>query len=132
MLKKTITYVDYDGVERTEDFWFNLTKAELAILNLSESGGIQKKFEKISQTQDTPAVVKVFQDIVKLAYGEKSPDGRRFIKDPKLFEEFSQTEAYSQLIIEMLSDPQAAADFAAGIIPRDLADEVKKEMPALA
>lgn len=128
MLKKTITYIDYDGVERTETHWFNLTKAELAMMNLSEEGGLERKFEKITEKLDTPAVVKVFQDIIRASYGEKSSDGRRFIKDPKLFEEFSQTEAYSQLVIELLTDPKATADFAAGIIPKDLADAVKAEM----
>lgn len=127
MIKKTITYVDYDGNERTEDFWFNLTKAELALMNFSEAGGLERKFEKISQTMNVPAITKTFEEIIELSYGEKSPDGRRFIKSKELFEEFKQTEAYSNLIIELLSNPKAVAEFANGIVPRDIAREMEKQ-----
>ena len=88
MLKETITYNDYNGVERTENFYFNLTKAELMEMELGTSGGMTEYMNKIIEAQDGPSIMKVFKDIVFKAYGEKSADGRRFIKSKELSEEF--------------------------------------------
>lgn len=126
MLKKTITYVDYDGATRTEDFMFNMTRAELMVMNLSEPGGITKKLMKISQEVDVPAIMETFRTFILDSYGQVSPDGRRFVKSQKLKEEFEQTEAYSQLFMELCTDANAAAEFLAGIVPSDLGDEFRK------
>ncbi len=119
MLKKTITYTDYNGNERTEDFYFNLTKAEILEMELSTEGGLQQMIEKIIAAQDLPSLSKYFKQIILMSYGEKSPDGKRFIKKDEMSEEFSQTEAFSQLYIELATDDKAAADFVNGIIPAE-------------
>lgn len=118
MIKKTITYTDYDGNDRTEDFYFNLTKAEVMEMEMMTDGGLQKMIEKIIQTSDTKKIIEIFKGIILKSYGEKSPDGRRFIKNDELRDAFSQTEAYSQLFMELATDAKAATDFVNGVIPQ--------------
>lgn len=118
MLIKPIKYVDYDGNERTENFMFNLTKAELTELNLTTEGGLQVVIQKIIDSKDIPEITKWFKKVIMMAYGEKSPDGRRFVKSKELTEEFLQTEAYSELFMELLTDENAAAAFINGVIPQ--------------
>ncbi|MBQ8829686.1 MAG: hypothetical protein IJ022_06305 [Burkholderiaceae bacterium] len=120
MLKKTIKYEDYNGVERTEDFYFNLSKAELMEMELSTAGGLTETINKIVATQDAPAIIKIFKDLVLKAYGEKSADGKRFIKSEELSAAFSQTEAYSILFMELATDADAAAKFVNGIVPANM------------
>jgi len=122
MLKKTITYTDYDGNQRTEDLYFNLNKAEIAELELETPGGLSKKLEDIVAEKDSGAMVKVFKDLILRSYGKKSADGRQFIKNKELVDEFKQTEAFSELFMELASDPDAATAFVNGIIPKDLQD----------
>lgn len=117
MLKKTITYTDYNGNQRTEDFFFNLNKAEILEMELSISGGMTQMIDRIVSAQDSPAIIKVFKELILKAYGEKSPDGKHFYKSEKISEEFSQTDAYSELFMELASDPDAAAAFINGLIP---------------
>ena len=117
MLKKTITYTDYNGVERNEDFYFNLTKAEIMEMEMSISGGLTEMINRIVAAQDAPAIVKIFKELVLKAYGVKSPDGKRFIKSDELATEFAQTEAYSQLFMELATDADAASAFVNGIVP---------------
>lgn len=123
MLKKTITYIDYNGVERTEDKYFNLSKAEIMEMELSTTGGLAEMITKIVAAQDTPALIKIFKNLILKAYGEKSPDGKRFIKSEELSTEFSQTEAYSQLFMELATNADAAAEFVNGIVPGDMAKQ---------
>ena len=120
MLKKTITYTDYNGSERTEDFYFNLSKAEVMELEMSTSGGLAEMISRIVAAQDAPAIMKIFKELVLNAYGEKSPDGKRFVKSDELATAFSQTEAYSQLFMELATDADAAAAFINGIVPKDI------------
>ncbi len=127
MLKKTIAYTDYNGVERTEDFYFNLSKAELMEMELGTTGGYTEVLKGIINAKDTPSLIKIFKDLVLRAYGEKSVDGKRFIKSEELSEAFSQTEAYSTLFMELATDDKAASDFVNGIMPADLAKEVKEQ-----
>lgn len=132
MLKKTIAYIDYDGNEREEDFYFNLSKAELTELQLSTSGGLQKMIENIIKTKDIPRIIEIFKKIIIASYGVKSPDGRRFIKSQEITDEFTQTEAYSILFMELSTDAEKAADFISGVIPSDLKKEfevAQKENP---
>lgn len=117
MVKKTISYTDFDGNVRTEDFFFNLSRAEVLEMELSISGGMTQMINRITSTQDGPAIFKVFKDMILKAYGEKSPDGKQFIKSAALSEAFSQTEAYSELLMELVSDPNAAAGFINQLIP---------------
>ena len=107
MLKKVITYTDYNGNERTESFYFNLTKAELTEMELTTEGGLAEMIQNIIDAQDTPAIIKIFKDLVLKSYGEKSADGRRFIKSDELKEGFAQTEAYSNLFMELATDSDA-------------------------
>lgn len=123
MLKKTITYIDYNGVERTEDFYFNLTTAEVMEMEMSASGGYGEMLKKIVAAQDAPTIIKVFKELVLKAYGEKSDDGKRFIKNDEIREAFSQTEAYSILFMELATDADAAAKFVNGIMPANLNTE---------
>ncbi len=127
MLKKTITYTDYNNNERTEDFYFNLTKAELMEMEMSTNGGLAEMINKIIASQDAPAIIKIFKELVLKAYGEKSLDGKRFIKNDDIREEFSQTEAYSQLFMELATDADAAAAFVNGIMPAGLSQEEAKK-----
>jgi hypothetical protein len=120
MLKKVITYVDYDENERTETFYFNLSKAEVAELELSTTGGLSQWIEKIVASQDQKEIIALFKNIILRAYGEKSPDGKRFIKSEELSEAFSQTEAFSQLFMELATNAEAAAAFINAIVPHDV------------
>ena len=120
MLKKTITYTDYNGSERTEDFYFNLTQAEITEMELSTTGGLAEMIQKIVAAQDAPSIIKVFKELILRAYGEKSPDGKRFIKSEEISTAFSQTEAYSILFMELATDAKAAGDFVNGIVPSEM------------
>ena len=117
MIKKTIKYVDYDGNEREEDFYFNLNKAEIAEMQMTASGGMDKFINRIINEQDGKRIVELFKELVLKSYGKKSDDGRRFIKSQELRDEFSQTEAYSELFMELATNADAAAAFVNGIIP---------------
>lgn len=125
MLKRTITYNDYNGVSRTEDFYFNLSESEIAEMELSTAGGMAQMLQNIINAQDLPSLVKIFKDLLFRAYGEKSPDGRRFIKDPALSKAFSETEAYNKLFMELATDHQKASDFINQVLPQ-IPDELKK------
>ena len=129
MIKKTITYTDYSGNERTEDFYFNLSKAEVMEMEMSTTGGLAEMIQKIVAAQDSPAIIKIFKELVLKAYGEKSPDGKRFIKSEELSTSFSQTEAYSQLFMELATDADAAAKFVNGILPADMSNQKVSPMP---
>jgi len=120
MLKKTIKFTDYNGNERSEDFYFNLTKAEVMEMEMSTAGGLAEMIQKVVNAQDTVAIIKIFKDLILKAYGEKSADGKRFIKSETLSTEFSQTEAYSVLFMELATDAKAAAAFVNGIVPADM------------
>ena len=126
MLKKTITYTDYNGVEKTEDFYFNLSKAEIMEMELSTYGGLAEMIKRIIDAQDGPAIIKVFKELILKAYGVKSPDGKRFIKSEELFTEFSQTEAYSNLFMELSTDADAASEFIKGIMPVEIPENTTK------
>lgn len=117
MIKKTMTYTDYDGNQRTEDFYFNLTKAEVAEMEMSTAGGLDKMINRIIAEQDGKRIIELFKDLVLRSYGKKSDDGRRFIKSQELREDFAQTEAYSDLFMELATDADAAAMFVNGIVP---------------
>ena len=126
MLKKTITYTDFNGTSRTEDFYFNLTKAEIAEMEMSTSGGLAEMIQNIVKQQDTPSIIKIFKDLLLKAYGIKSPDGRRFEKSDEIKKEFESTEAYSELFMELATDANAAAEFVNGIMPSDMTKELAK------
>lgn len=126
MLKKTITYTDYNGLSRTEDFYFNLTQAEVTEMELSVDGGLVEMINRITSAKDGKQIIALFKDIVLRAYGEKSPDGRRFIKNQEIRDAFAQTEAYSDLFMELATNAESAAAFVNGIIPAQKSDKTRK------
>ena len=126
MIKLTRTYTDFNDVERTEDFYFHMTKAEVMEMEMSTSGGMAEMIQRIVAAQDVPAIIKVFKDLVLRAYGQKSPDGKRFIKSAELTEEFSQTNAYSDIFMELATDADKAAEFVNGIMPADIQKSLPK------
>lgn len=125
MLKKTITFTNFNDEECTDDFYFNLTEAELALMDASRSGGMQAYLERIVRQKDITKIAEEFQALIRKAYGVKSDDGRRFIKSEQLSDEFEQTNAYSELVVEILSDEAAAAAFISGIMPKKLQEQMK-------
>lgn len=126
MLKKTMTFTDYNGVERTENFWFNLSKAEIMEMELGTEGGLAEMIQKIVAAKDAPSIVKIFKDLILKSYGEKSADGKKFVKSQELSEAFSQTEAYSDLFMELATDSDKASEFVNGIIPNVPKDQMAK------
>lgn len=132
MLTKTIKYTDYNGVVREEKFLFNLTKAELMEMQYGTQGGLADIIKKIIETQDVNAIMSMFKEIILKAYGEKSADGKRFIKKASdghlLADDFAQSEAYSELYMELVGDSNKAAEFINGIIPQDIQID-EKDIP---
>lgn len=126
MLKKTITYTDYNDVERTETFYFNISESELTEMQLSTEGGLAERLQKMIDSQDVPSVTKVFKDIILKAYGEKSADGKYFRKSEEISNAFVATEAYNKLYMELLQDPDKLAEFINGLLPKSIRDEVAK------
>ena len=126
MIKKTVTYTDYNGVERTEDFYFNLNKAEVTEMELGTTGGYADMLQKIIDAKDQPTLIKIFKDFVFKSYGVKSADGREFIKSEELSRKFSQTEAYSNIFMELAFNAKAASEFVKGVIPSDLDKTIAK------
>lgn len=127
MYKKTVTYEDYKGNTRTEDFYFNLNKAELVELELSTKGGLTVTMDRIIAAQDNPTLFKIFKDLVSKSYGVLSDDGRKFIKNQEVLDDFMQTEAYSIIFSELATNAEAAAEFFNNVIPQNLAKELAEE-----
>jgi hypothetical protein len=126
VLKKTITYTDFNGDETSEDHFFHLSKAELVELELSHKGGLSSALERIVAAEDGKSIIAEFKNIILGAYGKRSDDGRRFIKNQEIRDEFESSEAYSTLFMELVTDASVAAEFINGIIPSDMAQEVAK------
>lgn len=119
-------YTDFNGTEREEDFYFNLMKSEIMELELGEVGGLSAMLRQVIATQDVPKIMSIFKKLVLQAYGEKSADGKRFVKNPELTEAFSQTEAYSQIFMRLATDSKAATEFVNHVVPSDLAEQAKE------
>lgn len=132
MRKETITYTDYNGLEKTEDFYFHFTEAELMELELTTHGGLVETMQQMVKSKDVPSIVSSVKNILLKAYGVKSPDGRRFIKSPELSTEFSQTPAYSILWMQIVQDDKKAAEFFTEVIPKNKqAAQPNENHPAL-
>jgi hypothetical protein len=125
MLHKTVSYTDYNGTNRTEDLYFNLNESEMVELETMTPGGFGAALESAVKSNDAGNLMKIFKMLILKSYGIKSPDGRRFIKSDEISEEFSQTEAYNKLFMELLTEADKASDFINRIFPADL---VKKAM----
>lgn len=126
MLKKTITFTDFNGNEASEDHFFHLSKAELVELEMSEKGGLSEALQRIIDAEDGKRIIAEFKKIILGAYGQRSEDGRRFIKNQQLRDEFESSEAYSTLFMELVTDAGKAAEFVNGIVPQGIAEDAAK------
>ena len=131
MLKKEITYVDYNGVERKEAFYFNLTKAEL-MKQFGAGDGTVETLQKIVDAKDGRAIMDNFDKLIRSAYGVKDADGIHFRKSEAISDAFASTPAYDILFMELIHDDKAAADFVNGILPADIVAEAKAQLAASA
>ena len=129
MLKKVITYTDYDGNERTETHYFNLSKAELLDMEMFTVGGYTSMLERVIEERDQVELVKLFREIVLKSYGIKSDDGKRFMKSEEITRAFTETEAFTELYMELATNSEAAAAFVNGIMPKDIQQQIKEEFP---
>lgn len=120
MIKKTVKYIDFNGNEREEDFYFHLSKAEIAEMELSVEGGLTAMIDNVIKAKDTPQLSKIFKELLEKSYGEKSADGRRFIKNRAVLDRFVQTPAYSEIYMELATNDVAAKEFFEGVIPTEL------------
>lgn len=127
MLPKVITYTDYDENERTETFYFNLTRAELTMLESSIPGGLEKMIKSVIAAKDGTKIMEIFEKIIRMSYGVKSPDGKRFIKSEDLTNEFTQTLAYDQLFMELVTDADKASDFVKRLLPKQISEQITDE-----
>lgn len=132
MLKKTMTYTNYNGEQITEDFYFNLSKAEILEMEMTTEGGMAEYIKGVVNAKNVTEIIKIFKELILRAYGKKSPDGRRFIKTPELREEFAQTEAYSNLFMMLATDAEEAANFVNKVTPADVNVDVEAAMKAVA
>lgn len=129
MIKETIEYTDYNGTDRKEDYYFNLTEAELMEMQMSTNGGMTGLINNIIAAQDAPAIIAIFKDLLLKSYGQKSLDGKRFIKNQALRDEFEQSPAYSQLFMKLATNSDDAAKFINGVMPAKLASQVSAMLP---
>lgn len=126
MFKITKTYTDFNGNERKEDFYFHLTEAEVLKMQLGTTGGLADTIQRLIDLQDGPAILNIFEDLVMKAYGVKSADGREFIKNQAIRDSFAQTQAYSDIYVELATDADKASKFINGILPANLAAKVSE------
>lgn len=127
MLKEPITYVDYNGNTRTEEFCFNLTEQELVDMQLTTAGGYAETVQAIIDAKDQPALIAIFKELLHKAYGKKTPDGRRFDKSKEIVDDFLHCPAYSILYMRLVTDDAYAAKFIKGLIPADLAKKLEEQ-----
>lgn len=127
MLQKTITYKDFNDNERSETFYFNLSKNELTKLDYSKSGGLTEWITRATEAQDGKTIIEVFEKIIEAAYGVKSPDGKMLVKTPEKFLEFKSTNAYDVLFMELVTDAEKAAKFLMDCMPADVREEALKQ-----
>ena len=126
MITMPIKFTDFDGIERKEDFQFNLTEQEIARMNLEKKGGLKKYLENIIAAKDLPELTKLFEGLIQKSYGIKSPDGRKFVKSKEILDDFMATQAYSDLYMRLITNADEATKFINGIVPESMAKEIAK------
>ena len=126
MFKKTVKYTDYNGVERTEDYYFNLSKAEAMEWELSKEGTLSEWMQEVIDSNNIPEIIGLFKEIVLKSYGEKSSDGKRFVKSDEIRTAFEQSPAYSEIFMELAGNADAAAEFVNGILPADIVKDIQQ------
>lgn len=130
MISITKTYEDFNGVERTETKWFNLSETEVMEMELGTAGGVAEMLQRIVDAKDQPTIIKFFKEFILKAYGEKSADGTYFNKSDEIAHKFSCTEFYNQLFMELATDDEKAAKFVNGVIPNSIDVGKKANAPA--
>ena len=128
MYKKKITYTDYNGTERTEDFYFNLSKSEMIMLETTTPGGYTGLIQRVIESKDNREIMKIFTDLIRRSYGVKSEDGKHFVKNDQVVEDFMNSAAFDQMFTEFFTDENAASDFAKGIIPSDIPTDSNRQL----
>lgn len=128
MLRKSVNYTDFDGNNRTEVLYFNISKPELLDYLADKGDNFESYVRKLTETSNLKGIMDLFKEIVVISYGEKSEDGRRFIKSEQMSKEFMQTEAYNTLFEELIADPKNAIAFIKGVIPADLSDKLPDDI----
>lgn len=128
MLKRDVTYEDFNGLTVTETFYFNLSKTELVEMEYNYEDGFGATLEKIVEAQDNRMLISEFKKLILMAYGEKSEDGKRFVKNDQLREDFSQTAAFNELFMELATDDKAASAFINAIVPKDISKNMTDEL----
>lgn len=123
MLKKTITYENFDGEEVTEDFYFHLTKAELVELEMSKPGGLADYMQKLIEKDDRAGIIQTMKELILSSYGKRDAVKKQFVKNPVMRDEFEASEAYSELFMELVTKPDASLEFMTGVIPAGLAKQ---------
>ena len=131
MLKKEITFEDFEGNKVTQNFYFNITRAEAIEMDASAAGGLQNYAKAISEKKNPARVIGLIKDLILKSYGEKSDDGMRFMKSPEISAAFAATDAYSVLFTELLTNTQSLIDFFVGIAPTDSKAKIKEEAKRL-
>ena len=126
MIKKTVTYTDFDGNERTEDFYFHLTEQELTEWEFSVDGGLSGVLTRIVNSKENKKLIEIFKSLLVKSYGEKTPDGRGFIKNEEVLNNFIYTQAFSDLYMELATDDKKAAEFVNGVMPAGLMERVNQ------
>lgn len=127
MIKKRIKYLDFNDVEREEDFYFNISKSELSKAQLSVEGGLDAKLQKIADSKSVTEIAKLYEEFIDMSYGVKSDDGKHFKKDEELLEDFKSTAAYDQLYMELISSTKAAVEFIKGVLPADITQAIMND-----
>lgn len=129
MLKKTIVFQDFNGETVSEEHYFHLSKAELVEMEMQQKGGMHEYLQRIVASEDGKAIIAEFKSLILKAYGKRSEDGKRFIKNQEIRDEFVSSEAYSELFMELCTDAERAADFINGIVPVGLEQDLQKLAP---
>lgn len=125
MLARKISYTDYNGNPREEVFYFNLSKAEIMEMELGVSGGMTQMLNMMIDQEDTPGLARFYKNMILKAYGEKSLDGKRFVKNQEIRDAFEQTDAYSELYMELVTSPEKASEFVKGIMPEQVGQAIE-------
>ena len=131
MYKKTITYTDFNGTERTEDFYFHMTQAEILKMEYSQEGGMTNVIQKIIETEETTKLLPLFETVVRMSYGKRSVDGRHFEKKQEYTDQFLASEAYSNMFIEFMMNADEAAKFINNVCKKIDVDENRKSLSSM-
>lgn len=131
MYKKTITYTDFNGTERTEDFYFHMTQAEILKMEYSQEGGMTNVIQKIIDTEETTKLLPLFETVVRMSYGKRSVDGRHFEKNPEYTDQFLASEAYSNMFVEFMTNADEAAKFINNVCKKIDVDESRKSLSSM-